>query len=170
MESILHTEFLRLRGNGKAINRKWFSRRGKMIFSEQYPELVIHVPSIQVQFEDNLPEQITNIRSVPLCWFSNGWFEGFCKRMQVSWRAKTSTSEESPEDKIQQITLFLQFIRRNSQLNLLSMNSLLYNATIPQIMTAGRFLPQAIFNMDQTSLPFEFLSGRTYDSVGNKRV
>lgn len=91
------------------------------------------------------------------CTFSNGWFEGFCERWSISWRVKTKVGQDAPDDKAKAIQTFLQEIRRKSQPPARSQQH-------------NRFLPQYIYNMDQTPLPFEFLQNCTFDTKGTTTV
>jgi len=65
---------------------------------------------------------------------------------------KTKVEQDAPADKEKAIQAFLQEIRQKSQLQVQGRQN--------------RFLPQYIYNMDQTPLPFEFLQNRTFDTKG----
>lgn len=132
MEVRLHQKFLMVRELGKPVGKKWFAREGRKIANE--------------------------MDIVAGCQFSAGWFEGFCTRWRVSWRARTKVSQQAPVDKITAIQAFLQEIRRKSQPISLALAS---QDTLP-----SRFLKQFIYNMDQTPLPFEFLQQRTFNTKG----
>jgi len=69
---------------------------------------------------------------------------------------KTKVGQDTPDDKVQAIQTFLPEIRWKSQ----PRSSSLHN----------RILPQYIYNMDQTPLPFEFLQNRTFDAKGAPTV
>jgi len=59
----------------------------------------------------------------------------------------------------------MRYNRRNSQLRPAS-----DNGPGDQMAEVGRFHLARVCNMDQTPLPFEFLSGQTYEPTGSKTV
>ncbi|KAF8419406.1 hypothetical protein EV426DRAFT_287409 [Tirmania nivea] len=140
MEAALHTRFIAIRKQGKPVGQRWFIREGKKIFEER----------------EEVRVDAANKKHYP-CTFSNGWFEGFCERWSISWRVKTKVGQDTPDDKAKAIQTFLQEIRRKSQPPARSQQQ-------------NRFLPQYIYNMDQTPLPFEFLQNRTFDTKANLSV
>jgi len=91
--------------------------------------------------------------------FSRGWFTRFLTRWGISLRAMTNKAQQIPENSRRLIINWLQFNRRNSQLRLGD-----YSYDI------GRYALSHIVNMDQTPLPFEYLSGKTYALKGDKTI
>ncbi|KAI5811619.1 hypothetical protein DFH27DRAFT_37771 [Peziza echinospora] len=69
VEEILHNQFLHERALGNAIGRKWFTREGRKIFKLLHPTLVFD--------------------------FTGRWFEGFCRRWEISWESKTKVSQKA---------------------------------------------------------------------------
>lgn len=135
MEEKLYTNFITTQAQGKPVGQRWLIREGKKIMNQN--------------------QENTN----PECKFSDGWFQGFCKRWNVAWRVRTKVSQEAPTEKDIVIQSFLQEVRRKSQPYLpLSLRTSFNLHT--------RFPLQYIYNMDQTSLPFEFLQTRTFDKKG----
>jgi len=91
--------------------------------------------------------------------FSSGWFVGFLARWGISLRALTNKAQQVPENYRSLIVSWLQFNRRNSQLR-----------TGDYKYEIGRYDLAHIVNMDQTPLPFEYLSGKTYARKGDKTI
>ena len=68
MEGKLHAEFLELRKDAKSVKRWWFNIRAKQLMTEHHPD-------------------ITTFNA------SDGWFNRFCSRKNVSFRRKTHKSK-----------------------------------------------------------------------------
>lgn len=91
--------------------------------------------------------------------FSAGWFSGFLGRWGISLRVTTNKAQEVPENFKNLLVSWLRFNRRNSQVR-----SGDYKNEV------GRMSLGHIGNMDQTPLPFEYLSGKTYAKKGDKTI
>jgi hypothetical protein len=91
--------------------------------------------------------------------FSEGWFSGFLSRWEISLRATTNKAQEIPENLRHIIINWFQFNCRNSQLR-----------DGDYTYDIGRYDFAHIANMDQTPLPFEYLSGKTYACKGDKTI
>ncbi|PWW80899.1 hypothetical protein C7212DRAFT_341013 [Tuber magnatum] len=141
MEERLCGLFLARRQEGLSVDRKWFNRYWKMIFEDEYPEQV---------------EQII-LGTKYACSFSDGWFERFKQGKSIVFRVGTTKAQKQPAELEHNILEFLKSVRRN---------------TIPRpnepTRDVGRYYLDCISNMDQLPLPFEILSGRTYDQKGMK--
>lgn len=143
LEIRLYTLFLNRREAGQAIRRGWFRLYADEIFRELYP----NASTISSVFR-----------------FSNGWFEAFLRRYRVSLRCITKKAQKIPKDYYQLVVNWLQFNRRNSQPRPGNwMETVLCRAV-------GRYHLSNICNLDETPLPFEYLSGRTYNPIGAKTV
>ena len=71
----------------------------------------------------------------------------FMERRRLSLRATTNRAQVEPDQKQESVRLFHQAIR-----------------------AAGEFPKSAIANMDQTPMPFDLNSGKTYAEKGSKSV
>ncbi|KAA8892541.1 hypothetical protein FN846DRAFT_1013171 [Sphaerosporella brunnea] len=67
---------------GLEITRKWFEKRAKTIFEEEYPEQV----------------KVVDDKKMLGCEFSDGWFTGFKNRHLIAWRAPTLQAQHMPEN------------------------------------------------------------------------
>lgn len=101
--------------------------------------------------------------------FSNGWFRGFLGRFRISLRCITKKAQHVPEDYRRIVVNWLQFNRRNSQPLVSSPNPSNWLETV-LCRAVGRYDLCNICNLDETPLPFEYLSGRTYNPVGAKTI
>ncbi|KAI0911726.1 DDE superfamily endonuclease-domain-containing protein [Ustulina deusta] len=145
LEAILWEEFCRMRQNRRLVTATWFKRKATAIFGVLYP----------------------NCGSIFV--FSNGWFRGFLRRHQISRRRVTHASTRVPEEIISYTNAFLQFIRRNSRYDRSWLNTALMSDPAEGI-SFSKFPRHLIINMDETPMPFEFLTGYTYDFAGVKSV
>jgi Tc5 transposase DNA-binding domain len=68
MEKKLYTKFVQRRAEGTIVRRSWFQRESKKLWKETYPGF----------------DEIAT-----LFVFSNSWFQGFCRRFNISLRAIT---------------------------------------------------------------------------------
>lgn len=141
LESRLYNLFLEKRAVGQPIRRGWFRLHANVLFREIYPNA-----------------------STSIFRFSNGWFEAFLGRYRISLRCITKKAQKVPEDYRRLIVSWLQFNRRNSQLLGGSWMETVLNREL------GRFQLSNICNLDETPLPFEYLSGKTYNPVGDRTV
>ena len=98
---------------------------------------------------------------VNLFKFSGGWFHGFLTRWNITLRATTNKAQYIPNHYRILIQQWLQFNRRNSQVRT-HMRDYKYEV--------GRFDFPHIANMDQTPLPFEYITGKTYAHKGDKTI
>lgn len=97
--------------------------------------------------------------------FSNGWFRGFLSWHNISLPSSTNKASKLPIDYEQAIVNWLRFNRRNSQIRL--DDELGLGDTHEAIR---RYKLSNICNMDQTPLQFEYLTGQTYNTVGEKTI
>ena len=150
LEHELYTQILAHRKAGKLATVGWIRRISRKIFQAQNP----HCNSIFT--------------------FSHGWFQGFLKRYYLSRRRLTKQASKLPSEYIQLSNNFLQFIRRNSQINMITepptQHYSSYFDTILNISPPRRFPKARILNMDETPIPFEYLDGYTYEIKGSKTV
>jgi hypothetical protein len=123
------------RGLGRRIGDKWLQRQARLTFEELYPHKVTIV---------NGKKEFNGMQ------FSEGWFNAFKKRNNISLREPTKKAQVVPEDFKPQIVNWLQFNRR--------------------AQAKYGFELSEIANMDQTPLQFEFLSSKTYAFKGEKTV
>lgn len=152
LESRLYRLFLDRREQGQAIRTGWFRIHSLAIFRELFPNASYHT-------------------CVAVFRFSNGWFQGFIGRYRISLRCITKKAQGIPEDYRQRVVNWLQFNRRNSQL----LSTDIYPNPSNWLETVlcravGRYDLCNICNFDETPLPFEYLSGQTYNAIGSKTV
>ena len=142
MEWVLYEEFHQRRAIGRTVRRGWFRRVSKELFTKVYPE-----------------------KDTQLFKFGNGWFRGFLQAHRISLRFITNKASKLPADFANAILDWMKFNRRNSQLRPENKMGL---GDIPKAV--GRYRLQNICNMDQTPLPFEYLEGQTYSTIGEKTI
>ena len=140
LEANLYKKYQYRRDERKAIRRKWFQQQARLSFLECYSAA-------------NTP--VDDFR------FSNGWFQGFLSRHSITLRFATNVSQKIPSEYLSAITSWLQFNRRNAQI---------HPHTSDELRVVGRYLLDSICNVDETPLPFEYLSGQTYADNGSRRV
>jgi len=140
LEANLYKKYQYRRDERKAIRRKWFQQQARLSFLECYSAA-------------NTP--VDDFR------FSNGWFQGFLSRHSITLRFATNVSQKIPSEYLSAITSWLQFNRRNAQI---------HPHTSDELRVVGRYLLDSICNVDETPLPFEYLSGQTYADKGSRRV
>ena len=97
-------------------------------------------------FRELCPTKMNGDGTIPFL-ISKHWFERFQNRFYVSLRATMNNASEEPERKLQ---LAHEFHASN--------------------IGAGEFSPEKTGNMDQTPLPFDLNSGKTYADKGSKTV
>lgn len=142
MERKLYDRFRIRRAMGGFVRRGWFRRVSKELFIETYPT-----------------EPLTNF-----C-FSNGWFRGFLSHHRISLRLVTNKSSQLPSDFGEAILNWMRYNRRNSQIRTDDERGL-----GDEPATIGRYRLSNIINMDQTPLPFEYLEGQTYNTIGDRTI
>ena len=142
MERILYDRFRYRRAEGKVVRRSWFRQNAKKIYEETYPT------------------------TVSLFCFSNGWFRGFLSWHKITLRAITNKASQLPTDYVTALVNWMRFNRRNSQIR----RDTTSGELLDEGGEVGRYRLCNICNMDQTPLPFEYLSGRTYNQQGAKTV
>lgn len=142
MEDAISLELLERRAQGKFVRRGWFRRYGRQCFIKSYP----------LQNPDNFQ-------------FSNGWFAGFLLWYNISLRFTTNRASILPKDYYEPVLNWLRFNRRNSQIR--ADNEF---GTGDAAVAVGRYERSNSINTDQTPLPFEFLSGQTYNTRGEKTI
>jgi len=124
------------------VRRSWFRQNAKRLYTETYSDTTVS------QF----------------C-FSNGWFRGFLSWHMITLRAITNKASHLPIDYIDALVNWMKFNRRNSQLRPESPS-----APSDTPGEVGRYRLGNICNMDQTPLPFEYLSCRTYNQQDEKTI
>ena len=86
MEKHLHTEFLKLKKEGRSIKKWWFVTTGREVLKNCHPD---------AKFV-----------------FCDKWFRGFCNRKRISLRRKINASQKTPDQFVNAITKFHQkFLR-----------------------------------------------------------
>lgn len=94
--------------------------------------------------------------------FSNGWFEQFLRPFRVSLHCITKTAQSVSEDYRNLIVNRMWFNRCHSPLQF-SVEIALHDAI-------GHYYLTDIWNLNETPLPFEYLSGRTYNPIESKPI
>ncbi len=89
--------------------------------------------------------------------YSDCWFDRFKTRHDISFRSPTNCHHNSADDKRDKVADFHRFLRKVSSRG-------------DQTQAVGRYSLGDIHNVDQSPLPFAFLSGKTYESKGQKDV
>jgi hypothetical protein len=141
LEKALVEAFAARRAEGKVVRHKWFERTSKALFHQLYP---------------------TSSHNFKM---SRGWFGKFLSRNEIAIRVVTNKAQQPPKEYCDIIINFLCFNRRNSQLRDGA------EATLREtVLAVGRYLLSHILNMDQTPLPWEYLTGRTYEFKGSRTV
>ena len=142
LEANLYKKYQHRREERKAIRRRWFQQQARLSYHECYPAA-------------NTPVTVEDFR------FSNGWFQGFLSRHSITLRFATNVSQKIPSEYVSAILSWLQFNRRNAQIR---------PSTSDELRVVGRYLLDSICNVDETPLPFEYLSGQTYADKGSRTV
>lgn len=150
LESRLYHLFLSRREQGQAIRTGWFRMHSLAIFRDLHPEA-------------------SYVTCLAIFRFSNGWFRGFIGRYRISLRCITKKAQHVPADYRNRVINWLQFNRRNSQPLDTHPNPGNWLETV-LCRAVGRYDLCNICNLDETPLPFEYLSGRTYNLIGSKTV
>lgn len=145
LESHLYNLFLHCREQGQAIRTGWFRIHSLLAFQQLYPLASSETCSTVFRF-------------------SNGWFRRFLSRYRISLRCITKKAQSVPDDYRKLITNWLQFNRRNSQHRPFCWLETVLSRAV------GRYDLSNICNLDETPLPFEYLSGRTYNPIGSKTI
>lgn len=140
LEDKLYAKFVVQRAEGKIVRRGWFRKHAKKFFRECYP----------------YAQEVVFV-------FSAGWFNNFLNRHQISIRFTTNKAQKLPHDYHMLLINWLRFNRRVSQ----PQNFFEKSGLISDI---GRYLLSNIANLDETPIPFEYLDGRTYDTIGLKTI
>jgi hypothetical protein len=116
--------------------------------------------------------------STTLFVFSHGWFWWFLRRAGIVRRRVTKAAFKAPDQLTRTVNSFIQFVRKHSRRQGSFQATMLRSS--PPIATGladglllppkklffRRYPPKLILNVDETPLPFEFLSGYTYDWKG----
>lgn len=153
MEEHLHTTFLKVRDTGARITRTWFMAEAKQWYESKYPKKVL--------------TNRLRVKTFTGFQFSRAWFQGFKKRKGISLQRITNRAQQVPANSKEVIQSFHLFIRRQANAKLDSVPPNPPNFEVPMV---SRFCLGNIANMDQIPLEFEFLSGSTYDTTGNKTI
>lgn len=85
--------------------------------------------------------------------FSQGWFDRFKARNDISYRWATNVAQQKPADHEEKVRNFHQEIRRVAA-----------SAATEFEGQLGQFRVSTIANVDQTPLPFTFNKGQGYDA------
>ena len=133
MEAAILEEFKEMRRKGLKVKRYWFKFRARQLLAELEPD--------------------NNFK------FSNGWFDRFKARNNISLRRATNTAQKPATDKLSLIRNFHSTIRREAK-----------PSNGENVFNVGRFKLHQVANKDQTPLPFTFASGETYNETGERTV
>ncbi|RFU28389.1 hypothetical protein B7463_g7932, partial [Scytalidium lignicola] len=153
LEKELFEQILTRRKASQVVTVGWIRRTARNIFKCQNPECTT------------------------LFTFSQGWFYGFQRRYGICRRRITKQAAKLPSEYITYTNSFLQFIRRNSQLEkaknpdnqqVQQLSPFLNTVLVPS--PPRRFPKAKILNMDETPIPFEHLDGYSYDMTGARTV
>ena len=132
MEARLVEEFRKTHEKGLKVKHYWFKVRARQLMKEMHPEADFRL--------------------------TQGWFDRFKSRNNLSYRRSTNVSQKKPSDFEEKIRGFYQEIRRVA------------SAGISGVEQLGKFAPSTIGNVDQTPLPFAFNSGQGYAETGSSTV
>jgi len=141
LEDKLYSEFIERRKAGRIVKQEWFRIQSTFLFRSVYPDVNAAIFS-----------------------FSNRWFRGFLSRHRISLRSITKTAQKLPEDYRILVINWLRFNRRNSQ----PRTACFWEVSLQH--PVGRYELSNICNLDETPMPFEFLDGKTYNSIGEKTI
>lgn len=142
MEKKLFDAFVKCRELGRPVRDGWFQRNATELWKQTYPEL-----------------QVAGSNSDSgLFIFFQGWFYGFLSRHSIVLRFVMNTAQSLPSDYKEQILIRLRFNQCNRILTPLFISQ-----------PSPHFL-HLLCNVDETSLPREYLIGHTYNLQGVKTV
>ncbi|RPB01142.1 DDE-domain-containing protein [Choiromyces venosus 120613-1] len=141
LEQRLYDDFIESRQQGRIVRRGWFLVQAGFRFRELYPTVN--------------PEVFQ---------FSNGWFQGFLGRHRISLWCITKKAQKVPTEYQSLVINWLRFNRRNSQPRPASFFDMVLSHAV------GRFEESNICNLDETPIPFEYLEGKTYNTIGQKTI
>ncbi|RPA78178.1 hypothetical protein BJ508DRAFT_329449 [Ascobolus immersus RN42] len=145
LEEMVYTKFTELRELGHRIKSHWFYAQARSYFELLWPwEVTINRDGDKVYGAFK---------------FSERWFMGFKRRHGISLRRLTNKAQVIPEKKETAINDFHQFIRKKALPNIRKGEGW---------KDVGKFELGNIANVDQTPMPFEFLSGSTYAQKGSR--
>jgi hypothetical protein len=181
LERRLYGEFLALRERARAVRLSWFRQHSKIFCKECY---------LLDQYDCHFTTGIIHITlsrgmKSKLSWYL-GWFLNFLHRCRISIRRPTNKGKKLPQDYRRPVTNFLRFCRRNSHPDHRAVAATPLRADVqPYVLfpelpppsgqtflpdLIGTLFPGLICNMDQTPMPFEFLTDRTYVPTGTDAV
>jgi hypothetical protein len=178
MEDPLHERFLAMRNKASPDRLRWFRVNSKRLFTECYPtdrtgesDLVFST-GVTLRGVFEMSKVLTVV----------GRFVDFLHYCQISIRSPTNKGAGMPRGDTAAINNFVQLCRRNGepehrltpycealQPNVTAELPRLEGNVLPS-ERAGVLFPGMVANMDQTSMPFAFLEGRTYATKGAKDV
>ncbi|RPA90955.1 DDE-domain-containing protein [Choiromyces venosus 120613-1] len=141
LEDQLYNDFLERREARRTVRQAWFRIQSQFRFREIYPNV-----------------------NPAIFRFSNGWFRGFLGRHKISLRCITKKAQKMPEDYRILVVNWLRFNRWNSQ----PAAGSFWDVAIDH--PVGRYDLSNICNLDETPIPFEYLQGKTYNTVGARTV
>ena len=141
LEDRLYREFIERRKAGRIVKQEWFRIQSAFFFRSIYPNVNPTIFS-----------------------FSNRWFRGFLSRHRISLRSITKTAQKLPEDYRILVINWLRFNRRNSQPRV----ACFWEVSLQH--PVGRYELSNICNLDETPIPFDFLDGKTYNSICEKTI
>ena len=133
VEEKLVIEFQELRKKGLKVRQYWFKTRARQLMKEMHPDMNFS--------------------------FSQGWFDRFKYRKEISYRTATNIAQKKPSDHEEKIRNFHLSIRRVAACK--------GNSSVGEL---GKFSLSTIANVDQTPLPFTFNKGQGYDKKGSKTI
>lgn len=149
MERKLFNAFIEHREAENPMRDVWFWRKAILFWKEVYPQLESY-----------------------LFVFSQGWFRGFLSGQRIVLWFVTNTAQSSPDDYKQQILSWLQFNWRNRIITALvpiqQQSPLLLN--IVYYHNEEGITNHQIYNVDETSLSWEYVPGQTYNLKETKTI
>jgi hypothetical protein len=161
LENELVKHFEVARKKNKIVTVHWFRRIYQQIWKRLYPS----IPDLFV--------------------FSNGWFWRFLRRQGIVRRSITKVATKPPEEIVKVRNAFIQYIRKRSRREDAYQTTVLrssppYDPRLPgtwgkpadnwKTDSLRRFPLNLIINLDETPLPFDFLSGYSYDFKGARTI
>lgn len=150
----LFRQFVEWRQMGRKVSRFWFKRRAKTIFETFNGQELVSTSMVsncmRIPIKSDLRQDLKFS-------YSNGWFQAFCRRWDISWRRLTHAGQRLPSHYLELINRFVRFIRRNSIIR-------------TSFGVVWRFPLSHIMNMDEVPIPFEFFDGYTYHLKGEHTV
>ncbi|KAI8395679.1 hypothetical protein FOFC_06717 [Fusarium oxysporum] len=143
LEEELYSRFKQRRTRKLIASTSWFRRQARAIFRDLYP---------------GLPDSERFI-------FSNGWWRGFLRRHSIVKRKITHCASKLPEAYLEVVNSFVRFVRK------ISIDPYQSRAISMMLNDPKRRFPlHRILNVDETPIPFHYLEGSTWDTLGLKTI